>query len=49
MWQFLCGFSAGMYLGTYYNCRPTINQFMAVVADLTKNFPRKEGHGGDEN
>lgn len=26
MWHFLFGFSAGVYVGTYYECKPTIEK-----------------------
>lgn len=25
MWQFLCGFGTGIFVGTAYDCKPTIN------------------------
>ena len=25
MWQFICGFGMGVYVGTTYNCKPTIS------------------------
>ena len=34
MWQFLCGFGAGVYVGTVYDCKPTL-QF---VKTCIKNF-----------
>ena len=24
MWQLLCGFGTGIYVGTYYNCKPML-------------------------
>ena len=25
MWQFLAGFGMGVYIGTIYDCKPTVN------------------------
>lgn len=33
MWEFLCGFSAGIYVGTYYNCKPCIKFIVQFVKD----------------
>lgn len=33
MWQFICGFGMGVYVGTAYNCKPTIS----FVKDCIKN------------
>ena len=38
MWQFLCGFGAGIYAGTIYDCKPTL-QF---VKTCIKNFIPEE-------
>jgi hypothetical protein len=34
MWQMLCGFSAGVYVGTIYDCKPTFK----FVKECIKNF-----------
>tara|TARA_B100000287_G_scaffold301792_1_gene284872 strand:+ start:373 stop:501 length:129 start_codon:yes stop_codon:yes gene_type:complete len=26
MWRFLVGFASGVYVGTYYNCKPMIHE-----------------------
>lgn len=26
MWQFVMGFGMGLYIGTYYECRPCLNK-----------------------
>lgn len=50
MWQFLCGFGAGVYVGTIYDCKPT----MAFVKNCIKNFvpedaiPKKKDDGDDK-
>jgi hypothetical protein len=31
MWQFLCGFGAGIYVGTYFECKPTIEKVIFMV------------------
>ena len=25
MWQFILGFGSGIYIGTYYDCKPSLN------------------------
>ena len=42
MWQFLCVFSAGVYIGTYYNCKPMINQVIIMLNDIKKKLPKIE-------
>lgn len=45
MWQFLCGFGAGIYAGTFYNCRPclkTINDFIKENIPKEKNNDEKK-------
>ena len=32
MWQFFLGFSTGIYVGTYYDCKP----FMSKIEDFVK-------------
>ena len=39
MWQMLCGFSLGIYIGTYYNCKPMIEQVVLMVKDVQKKLP----------
>ena len=36
MWQFLMGFGVGIYVGTNYDCAPTIN---FINNCLKKNIP----------
>ena len=31
MWQLLVGFGAGVYVGTIYDCTPTINFFKDCI------------------
>jgi len=38
MWQFLVGFSAGMYVGTIYDCNPTVK----FISDCLKDKIPKE-------
>ena len=33
MWQILTGFAAGVYVGTYYDCKPTILLVKQMVKD----------------
>ena len=42
MWQFFLGFSSGLYLGTYYECKP----FIAKIEEfVTQQCPRKKDAG----
>ena len=36
MWQFVIGFSLGIYVGTYYNCKPQLNNIIKIIK---KNLP----------
>ena len=36
MWQIVTGIGIGVYIGTYYNCRPTL-EFIAHT--IKSNFP----------
>ena len=38
MWQILTGFAAGIYVGTYYDCKPTILLVHQMVKD---KFPKE--------
>ncbi len=38
MWQFLVGFSAGMYVGTIYDCGPTVT---FITTCLKNNIPKE--------
>jgi len=38
MWQFLCGFGAGVYVGTVYDCKPSL----IFVRKCIKNFIPEE-------
>ena len=39
MYQFFIGFAAGIYVGTLYNCKPTIEKISEFVSD---NMPEKK-------
>ena len=41
MWQFVAGFSIGIYVGTYYDCKPAIE---FVFEQLKTNMPEKRGN-----
>ena len=45
MWQFVIGFGAGVYVGTYFDCKPTIEKITSVVKDYCppKMIPEKKG------
>ena len=38
MWKFIVGFVSGVYVGTFYNCKPTITTIQSFVQ---KNIPEK--------
>ena len=31
MWQFFIGFGTGVYVGTYYNCKPMIKRTIDCI------------------
>jgi hypothetical protein len=33
MWYFVCGLGVGVYVGTYYNCRPVLDKITKLVKD----------------
>ena len=39
MWQFLCGFGAGVYAGTFYNCKPCLKTISTFIKE---NMPEKD-------
>lgn len=39
MWQFMLGFSMGIYIGTYYQCKPTLDIVLKTVRD---NMPKEK-------
>ena len=39
MWRFVAGISIGVYIGTYYNCKPMIEK---VIQHMNDNFPDKK-------
>lgn len=39
MWQFITGFSLGVYVGSYYDCRPAIKSVQTILSD---NMPKKK-------
>ena len=44
MWQFICGFGAGVYIGTYFECKPTIEQ---IVSFAKTKIPEKKDISDD--
>ena len=43
MWQFLCGFGGGVYVGTYYNCKPVIDYIRVKVKEIIpEDMPKPE-------
>ena len=45
MWQFILGFSAGVYVGTKYDCRPCMKY---VEKRVEEYFPKKDDASKDE-
>ncbi len=41
MWQVMVGFAAGVYVGTYYNCKPTIVMIREMVKDKMPEEKKK--------
>jgi len=39
MWQVMLGFAAGIYVGTFYECKPTILMVKELVKD---KFPEEK-------
>ena len=39
MWQYLVSFGAGVYVGTYFDCKPTISKIEEFVKS---NIPTKK-------
>ncbi len=39
MWRFLLGFSSGIYIGTYYECKPIVKKIKKIIQD---NFPEEK-------
>ena len=46
MWRFVAGLGVGVYIGTYYECKPTITRVKRFVMD---NFPRPRVSGNSES
>lgn len=44
MWQFLSGIGIGIYIGTYYNCKPGL-EFM--INAVKTNIPEKRDDESD--
>jgi len=38
MWRLLLGFGSGVYVGTYYNCKPVIEK---IAEYIKNNLPKK--------
>ena len=45
MWQFICGFGSGIYVGTIYNCRPCLK---TVEKFLKENLPKEKTDDDNE-
>jgi len=38
MWQYMLGFISGVYVGTYYNCKPVIENLTDYIK---QNLPKE--------
>ena len=47
MWQFVFGFGAGVYVGTFFDCKPTIQQVSSILTQYCP--PKKEEEVGQKN
>ena len=46
MWQFITGFGFGIYIGTYYDCKPALE---FVRKTIKENMPvKKDGHDEED-
>ena len=45
MWQFLCGFGTGIYMGTIYDCKPIIHTIKTFIND---NMPKENLQNKDK-
>ena len=45
MIRFILGLGTGLYIGTYYNCKPIINK---VIETMKKNIPAKSDDDDDD-
>ena len=49
MWQFLMGFGVGVYVGTKYDCKPTIGFVKKCIKDnIPKDMIPKEKDSSNE-
>ena len=49
MWQFLCGFGTGVYVGTYYNCKPVIEYVRIKMKEIIpEDMPKPEKKDNEE-
>ena len=42
MWRFLLGVSTGMYIGTYYECKPILSSIKKIIEDYTPKEKEKK-------
>jgi hypothetical protein len=41
MWRFLLGFASGIYVGTYYDCKPTLINIEKNIRDYMPSKKNK--------
>lgn len=46
MWQFITGFGFGIYIGTYYDCKPALE---FVRKTIKENMPEKKADDDQSN
>ena len=42
MWRFLLGFASGIYVGTYYDCKPTLINIEKNIRDYMPSKKNKK-------
>lgn len=50
MWQFIFGFGAGVYVGTYFECKPAVEKLIVLVkTSIPEKKESFENKNKDEN
>ena len=42
MWQFIMGFASGVYIGSYYECKPTIENILKIIKENSQRKKNKK-------
>lgn len=51
MWQLLLGFGSGVYVGTYYDCKPTLNLIKSCIKNIIPKdaIPKEKDEKNEKN